>query len=55
MMDDNDLADKMIKCVLNYQNSMKKIKRSKKFIKHFLAEPQSKKYLEYCNEIIQKI
>ena len=54
-MDDNDLADKMIKCVLNYQNSMKKIKRSKKFIKHFLAEPQSKKYLEYCNEIIQKI
>ena len=37
MMDDNDLADKMIKCALNYQSSIKKIKRSKKFIKHFLS------------------
>jgi len=55
MMDANDLANKMINCVLNYQNSIKKIKKSKKFIKHFLSEPQSKKYLKYCNEIIQKI
>ncbi len=55
VMDADDLGDKMIKCVLNYQKSIKKIKRSKKLIKNFLAEPQSKKYLEYCNEIIQKI
>ena len=51
LQDHNDLAKQMIKTASNYNNHLKKIKRTKMYLNRFLAEKQSTKYLDYCNKI----
>ena len=51
LQDHNDLAKKMIKTASNYNNHLKKIRRTKMYLNRFLAEKQSTKYLDYCNKI----